>query len=237
MKSSRNTARQLFGLALTLVGLLSWNTLAIHASGQAVQAATRASVTEPTGQQVSRAVANGRVAFVGSEGNAQSDIYTMNPDGSDRKQLTFSQEREDQPVWSPDGTKIAFARFNNNFGEIFVMNADGSDQRKLTQSKFDLSPTWSPDGTKIAFWRIDSITMPSSDVTSTPTTFTRSMSYRPLFRLEVHTCSNELSVAEHNQRRRTPPALSQEATCSYARPVRVQSLSHFPASCAFRRPS
>jgi Tol biopolymer transport system component len=83
----------------------------------------------------------------------------MNPDGSDRNQLTFSQEYDEHPVWSPDGAKIAFARFNNNFREIFVMNADGSDQRRLTQSKFDLSPTWSPDGTKIAFYRLDSITI------------------------------------------------------------------------------
>src|SRR5213080_1051255 len=103
MKSSRNTARQLFGLTLTLVGLLSWNTLPIHASRQAVQAANRASVAEPTGQPVSRAVANGRVAFVSSFVGS-SDIDTMNPDGSDRKQLTFSnQDFESDPVWSPDG--------------------------------------------------------------------------------------------------------------------------------------
>ncbi len=166
MKSSKNIARQLFGLTLTLVGLLSGNTLPIHPSRQAVQAATRASVTEPTGQPVLRAVANGRVALVSSEGNAQSDIYTMNPDGSDRKQLTFSQEYEDKPVWSPDGTKIAFHKVtwtgNGGYSEIFVMNANGSDQRRLTQSEFDLSPTWSPEGTKIAFYRIDSITMPRS---------------------------------------------------------------------------
>jgi len=91
----------------------------------------------------------------------------MNPDGSDRKQLTFSQgESESEPVWSPDGTKIAFAKVtwtgNGGYREIFVMKADGSDQRRLTQSKFDQSPTWSPDGTKIAFHRIDDITMPSN---------------------------------------------------------------------------
>ena len=133
-------------------GAIRWFAIA-----QALQAVTRASVTEPTGQQVSRAVANGRIAFVSSEGNAQSDIYTMNPDGSDRKQLTFSnQDLESDPVWSPDGTKIAFARYNINskFSEIFVMNADGSDQRRLTtQSGNDRSPTWSPDGTKIAVAR------------------------------------------------------------------------------------
>jgi len=169
MESSRNSARQLLGLTLTLVGLLSWNILPIPHAELAVRAANRAKVAEPTGQPVSRVVANGRIAFVSSQGNAQSDIYTMNPDGSDRKQLTFSQEDERQPAWSPDGTKIAFAREhwngNGGYSDIFVMNADGSDQRMLIQSRFDqfYSLTWSPDGTKIAFWRIDNIPMvPSS---------------------------------------------------------------------------
>src|ERR1700674_5730734 len=126
MKSSRNMARQLFGLTLTLVGLMCWNTLPIPLPERAVQAATRARVTEPTGQAVLRAVVNGRIAFVSREGNAQSDIYTMNPDGRDRKQWTFSKEYEAEPVCAPDGTKIAFARYSNDFREIFVMNADGS---------------------------------------------------------------------------------------------------------------
>jgi dipeptidyl aminopeptidase/acylaminoacyl peptidase len=73
-----------------------------------------------------KVVINGRVAFVSSETNgAQSDLYTMNPDGSDRKQLTFSQEHEGEPTWSPDGTKIAFASLhltgNGGYSEIFVM--------------------------------------------------------------------------------------------------------------------
>ena len=148
-------------LVLASATLLS-TTRRVHAIAQG-----EAKVADQTSQRVSQVATNGRIAFLSSESSgSQSDIYTINPDSSDRKQLTFSQESEEQPAWSPDGRKIAFSRYfaeANQFGrsEMFVMNADGSDQRRLTQSKYDLLPTWSPDGTKIAFWRIDSTIMPS----------------------------------------------------------------------------
>src|SRR5262245_18506537 len=69
-------------------------------------AANRAKVATLTGHTVSGVVTNGRIAFVSSDvTGTQSDIYTMNPDGSDRKQLTFTnQGNESDPDWSPDGT-------------------------------------------------------------------------------------------------------------------------------------
>jgi dipeptidyl aminopeptidase/acylaminoacyl peptidase len=55
-------------------------------------------------------------------------------------------------VWSPDGTKIAFATERDGDFEIYVMDADGSHQTRLTNDPAgDLHPAWSPDGTKIAF--------------------------------------------------------------------------------------
>ena len=171
MKSQRNIARLLFGLTLTLVGLMSWNTLPIHFPERTVQAATRARVTEPTGQPVSRAAANGRIAFVSSEGGARSDIYTMEADGSNVQRLTNNPASDSSPKWSPDGMKIAFAssRDDTSVGctsgggckhEIYVMNADGTNQTRTNNTGFfplewfssiDDSFDWSPDGTRIVF--------------------------------------------------------------------------------------
>ena len=58
-------------------------------------------------------------------------------------QLTTDPADEFAPVWSPDGTQIAF--LSNRSGrvrELFVMNADGSDQRSLLPGIVAFAPSW-----------------------------------------------------------------------------------------------
>jgi Tol biopolymer transport system component len=89
---------------------------------------------------------NGKIAF-----SRESDIYTVNPDGSGETNLTNDAyaSYDHQPSWSPDGTKIAFAREQNGVSEIDVMNADGTGMIGLGAN--GEGPSWSPDGTKIVF--------------------------------------------------------------------------------------
>ena len=66
--------------------------------------------------------------------------------------LTSLGQNED-PEWSPDGTRIAFVS-NRTAGvfQVWLMNADGSGQSQLTQESVDASaPSWSPDGTHLAY--------------------------------------------------------------------------------------
>src|SRR4051812_40255830 len=69
---------------------------------------------------------NGRIAFI-----AGPDVYTMNPDGSDVKQLT--NWGPDHPAfwesWSPDGKQIVFSEYPapDYIGQLWLMNADGSN--------------------------------------------------------------------------------------------------------------
>ena len=81
------------------------------------------------------------------------EIYVMDADGGNRGNLSNHPVDDQDPDWSPDGTKIAFVS-NRNDGvyQIYVMDADGTNQIRLTDGPRDKRhPDWSPDGGKIAF--------------------------------------------------------------------------------------
>jgi Tol biopolymer transport system component len=70
--------------------------------------------------------------------------------------LTDGPEYEQNLVWSPDGSKLAFERYMRvGVGpEIYVIDADGNHLANLTNHPgWDMWPEWSPDGTQIAFVR------------------------------------------------------------------------------------
>lgn len=87
-----------------------------------------------------------RIVFV-SDRNGNPDVYVMNADGSGVTQLTDTAgASESSPVFSPDGTEIAFERDN----DIYVMNADGSELIRASDGMgFYWDPAFSPDGSKI----------------------------------------------------------------------------------------
>jgi Tol biopolymer transport system component len=83
----------------------------------------------------------------------EQHVWVMNPRGRQLTQLTGDNEHDGEPVWSPDGTRIAFSsnRAGGNF-DIWMMRADGSRLHRLTSAEgTDINPEWSPDGRKIAF--------------------------------------------------------------------------------------
>jgi ABC-type sugar transport system substrate-binding protein len=90
-----------------------------------------------------------------SDRDGNLEIYSMGPDGSNPQNLSNNPEVDFRPVWSPDGTKIAFTsrRVTPKGGDqhIFVMNADGTG---LTQISFDFYadwPDWSNDSKNIVY--------------------------------------------------------------------------------------
>jgi len=102
----------------------------------------------------------GRIAFTSDRaGFSTSDIYSAAADGTDVHRLTFTFGAfEQDPAWSPDGSRIAYASSNPGPSHLYVMNQDGSDQHLVSpdaNSNFnDSQPAWSPDGMQIAFARV-----------------------------------------------------------------------------------
>jgi len=89
------------------------------------------------------------------------DIWVVDIDGSNEKQLTDIPKNWEVGGWSPDGSKIAYTSWEKSslsLGKtqeigIWIMNMDGSDKRLLTKvdTGFIEHMEWSPDGSKIAF--------------------------------------------------------------------------------------
>ncbi|NIO68795.1 MAG: SH3 domain-containing protein, partial [Anaerolineae bacterium] len=69
------------------------------------------------------------------------DIYVINADGSGLRRLTDGMD----PAWSPDGKKVAFARWRDPRG-IYVIDEDGSNETLLFGWSEAKAPAWSPDG-------------------------------------------------------------------------------------------
>ena len=76
------------------------------------------------------------------------DIWLMNGDGSDSRQLTRDAGSQFTPSWSPSGRLLVVGSPEG----LYVIDADGSGRRKLVRSGA-VHPIWSPNGEEIAFTR------------------------------------------------------------------------------------
>jgi Tol biopolymer transport system component len=84
-----------------------------------------------------------------------SSIYLMNADGSNKRPMKINSTQiglpytGGSPVWSPDGSKIAFE--GRSYG-IFLYDFETDSVTRIANNSWrDRHPSWSPDGSKLAF--------------------------------------------------------------------------------------
>ena len=93
-----------------------------------------------------------------SNRDGNSEIYTMNPDGSEQVNLTKHRASDYNPVWSPTGEQILFVSDRHGTKDLYLMNADGTNVRKVFKKLVGRQyPTWSPDGKQFAYHRFDKL--------------------------------------------------------------------------------
>lgn len=99
-----------------------------------------------------------RVAYVVTQIDSVDNAYyrhiwLADVDGGGQRQLTRGKVRDGGPVWSPDGTKIAFASGRGSDGpQIYILPLDGGEAWQATElDNGAFGPVWSPDGTRLLF--------------------------------------------------------------------------------------
>ena len=102
----------------------------------------------PDGQKVVYTVAYYSVP----ENRSNREVFVMNADGTDNKQITKTSYSENEAVWIKGGKKIAFLCNESGSSQLWEMNPDGSDRRQLSEYEGDIEGfAFSPDEKKVLF--------------------------------------------------------------------------------------
>ena len=86
------------------------------------------------------------------ENKSNREVFVMNADGSDNKQITKTGFAENEAVWIKGGTKIVFLCNESGSSQLWEMNPDGTDRKRLSDYDKDIEGfAFSPDEKKVLF--------------------------------------------------------------------------------------
>lgn len=129
----------------------------VYVNGVEIELSSTALVTLRGYEPSSVGGGTGRLVYY-TEEDGDWEIYTMNSDGRNRRQLTDNDARDLHAAWSPDGEQMVFQSNRDGHDKLYQMDADGENVIQLTydgsrQVVDDMHPDWSPDGSEVIFVR------------------------------------------------------------------------------------
>jgi tricorn protease len=114
---------------------------------------TQPPTTPPTPDSVPRlleapTLSKTRIAFAHA-----GELWTVPREGGDAQRLVTGQLENYKPIFSPDGSMIAFTGVLDGNADVYVVPAGGGETRRLTYHPgADSAVGWTPDGTKVVFY-------------------------------------------------------------------------------------
>jgi dipeptidyl aminopeptidase/acylaminoacyl peptidase len=110
-----------------------------------------AAVSAPTVSKDGSRIAFGVRHYELEAGKSWSEIWMMNADGSDQRQMTSGKHNDTDPKFSPDGKRLLFVSDRSGSNQLWVMPLDGGESKALTEFGPGVEgPEWSPDGRYLA---------------------------------------------------------------------------------------
>lgn len=102
----------------------------------------------PDGKQIAYTVAYYSVP----ENKSNREVFVMNADGTDNRQITHTPFQENEVTWATDGSKLLFLSNDNGSSQLYEMNPDGSGRKQISNYDGNIEGySISPDGKKILF--------------------------------------------------------------------------------------
>ncbi|MDX1647347.1 MAG: hypothetical protein R3304_09405 [Longimicrobiales bacterium] len=117
----------------------------------AVHRASDEVVTWATGDP---GMAASRIAFTMTDAQGAKEVYVIDSDGENLRQVTDYDDLVESPTWGPDGQRIAFASWKTGVPRIYEIDAHGGGERMLPPVRGEgdyITPAYHPDGDVIAF--------------------------------------------------------------------------------------
>lgn len=99
-------------------------------------------------------MAASRIAFTMTDSQGNKEIYVIDSDGENLRQVTNYDNLVESPTWSPDGQRIAFASWKTGVARIYEVDPHGGNERMLPPVREQgdyITPAYAPDGSTLAF--------------------------------------------------------------------------------------